>query len=259
MRTEEINSILDLKHRIYGKKSGKICHYTSLESLFYILKNRSLRLTRYVLLNDKSEKELSKCKKGENRYIVSFTGTTKESVAMWSLYGKHSSIKVQIECSRGQFFSMPNDNFYFDSDKKSKIPVENLSGVVNNISKRSFTISDVIYFDKRRQKLKLSGKSLNEINVDEILISDFAGTIKYDAWEYERETRLSTILTSKEAIPTHIYLDLGEHFIENMTITFCPWVDDALCAELQKILNSVAGIELNYRKSELYGEIDNTN
>lgn len=52
MRREDIQSFEDLQEYVFQPKTAKVCHYTSYESLIMILKNRSLRLSRYDLMND---------------------------------------------------------------------------------------------------------------------------------------------------------------------------------------------------------------
>lgn len=260
MKTEEISSFGDLKNRIFGKKSGTICHYTSYESLIMILKNRSLRLSRYDLMNDIAEKQLSKCDDGDCRYIISFTGTTSENVAMWALYGKHSSLKLRLSFSRSSLIETVNDNFYFDSKKERKVPVWGTSTVPSDCSKKNFTLSDVVYYDRTKEKLKLSGKSLPIIPVEQNMITELAGTIKYDAWEYEKESRLAVILhqnaqTNQFSDISYVYAGLNDEFIKNLTITYSPWITDEIFEELSSSIDSLAGYKLSHKRSSLQGEV----
>ena len=257
MKTEDINTFDELKGRIYGKRSGTICHYTSYESLIMILKNRSLRLTRYDLMNDIAERTLSKCAEGDSRYIISFTGTNSESVAMWALYGKHSSLKLRMDFSRALLINSVNDNFYFDSKKNEKISTYTVPG---DYSKRRFTLSDVVYYDRQKNKLKLAGKTLHKIAVLDDTISQLAGTIKYDAWDYEKEARLAVILHRNSQNRnlneiTHIYAGLSNEFIDNLTITYSPWIDDEIFNHLKTSINTLVGREIKHKRSTLQGEI----
>ena len=116
-----------------------------------------------------------------------------------------------------------------------------------------------MYYDKRRNVFKLSGKSLNSIEVSPSKISDLAGTIKYDAWEYEKEARLSVVLHqdggrgSKNY--THIYTGLSDDFIKSICVTYSPWISDEVFDELRTSIDSLAGTKLKHRKSTLQGEI----
>ena len=260
MKTEEIASFDDLKNRVFGKKSGTICHYTQYERLIMILMNKSLRLSRYDLMNDVTEKKLSKCDNGDCRYIISFTGTTKENVAMWALYGKHSSIKIRLSFSRSSLIHCANDNFFFDAIKNYKIPYWSTSTIPSDYSKKNFTLSDVVYFDRQNNRFRLSGKSLSAIDVTQDRINKLAGTIKYDAWEYERECRLSAVLSQNRNKNdfhdlNHIYLGLSEEFIKGLTITYSPWINDVVITQLEKSINDMTGLQLKHRHSALQGEI----
>lgn len=258
-KDKDIGSFEELKQRVFGKCSGTICHYTSYESLVLILKNKSLRLTRYDLMNDYAEKQLSKATDGDYRYIVSFTGTTKESVAMWALYGKHSSLKLRLDIPRGKLIETANNNFFFDSKKEEKIPTYNTGTIPCDYKKKNYSLSDVVYYDKRRNVFKLSGKSLNSIEVSPSKISNLAGTIKYDAWEYEKEARLSVVLHQDSGTEsknyTHIYTGLSDDFIKSICVTYSPWISDEIFGELRTSIDSLAGTKLKHRKSTLQGEI----
>lgn len=260
MKTEDISIFSDLTDRVFGKKSGTICHYTSYESLVMILSNRSLRLSRYDLMNDIAEKQLSKCEDGDCRYIISFTGTTTENVAMWALYGKHSSLKLRLEFSRSALIQSINNNFYFDPRKTQQIPVWSTYTVPSDCTKKAFTLSDVVYYDRQKNRFRLSGKPLANIDVTPDRISELAGTIKYDAWEYEREARAAVVLHQNAPQAdlqkiTHIYAGLTDTFIEGLTVTYSPWINDAIFEELKKSIDALAGTPLKHKRSSLQGEV----
>lgn len=258
-KDNEIGDFEELKSRIFGKNSGTICHYTSYESLVQILKNKSLRLTRYDLMNDYAEKQLSKAPDGDYRYIVSFTGTTKESVAMWALYGKHSSLKLRLDIPCGKLIESVNQSFFFDSKKEIIIPFNRTSTIPSDYRRKNFSLSDVVYYDKRRNMFRLSGKTLKNIEVSPKNIDDLAGTIKYDAWEYEKEARL-TVLLHRDNVDTnnsytHIYTNLSDDLIKSMTVTYSPWIPDEVFYELKTSIDALAGTKLNHKRSSLLGEV----
>lgn len=256
---KEIGNFEELKLRVFGKNSGTICHYTSYESLVLILKNKSLRLTRYDLMNDYAEKQLSKAPDGDYRYIVSFTGTTKESVAMWALYGKHSSLKLRLDIPCGKLLEAINGKFYLDAVKENIIPFYNTSNIPSDYKKKNYSLSHVVYYDKRRNVFKLSGQALNNIEVTPEKIADLAGTVKYDAWEYEKEARLSVVLhqdiRQKTNDYTHIFTGLSDEFIKSISITYSPWISDDVFNELRTSIDTLAGAKLKHKKSSLHGEV----
>lgn len=230
MRTGEISTFEDLTNRIYRKESETICHFTSFESLILILKNRSLRMSRIDLLNDRAEKQLSQCEEGELRFVTSFTGTA-ERVAMWAIYGGHSSLKLRLSFPRSILIQSVRDQFYFDSLKEHKITSDFISKDVCDYSKKEFSLSDVVYFDKTKNKLRFNG-----IPVTDDIIKKLAGNIKYDAWEFENETRLSVILKQNGAKfdLSNIYANISEELLDKLVITYNPWIEDTVYEVLTK-------------------------
>ena len=260
MKFEDISNFEDLNQFIFDKQTGQICHYTSFESLIMILKNKSLRLSRYDLMNDIAEKELSKCTDGDCRYIISFTGTKKEYVAMWALYGKHSSLKLRMDFNRQSILKTVNGNFYFDSEKKQRINY-GIESVPSDFTKKRFTLSDVVYYDRQKNRFKCYDKPLRMIEVNQERISRLAGTIKYDAWDYERESRLAVVLHKNQTDITdfqqltHIYAGLSDEFIKGLTITYSPWINNTTFEVLKSAIDSLAGVPLTHKRSSLQGEI----
>ncbi len=261
MKREEIQSFEDLKTFISQEKTGSVCHYTSYESLVMILKNRSFRLSRFDLMNDYAEKELSKCINGDSRFIMSFAHST-ESVAMWALYGKNSSLRLRLEFPVNRLLDSVDSNFYFDSQQVKKIPLFKTLPIFSEYSKKGFTYSDVVYYDRKKHAFRLGGSPIKSITVSDEMINELAGTIKYNAWEYERESRLSVIIhhevdtknNSKEELK-YIFAGLTDDFIKTLTVRFSPWIPDDVQKVLELSLDSLAGFPLKYKKSILQGEV----
>ena len=121
-------------------------------------------------------------------------------------------------------------------------------------------MSDVVYYDRIKGKLRLSGKTLLIIPVDQSMITELAGTIKYDAWEYERESRLAVILHQNAQYNqfsdiSHVYVGLNDEFIKKLTITYSPWITDEIFEELSSSIDSLAGYKLSHKRSSLQGEV----
>lgn len=259
MKKEEIFSFDELKEYVFQPKTGTVCHYTSYESLIMILKNRSLRLSRFDLMNDYSEKELSKCIEGDSRYIISFA-YKKESVAMWSLYGKRSSLKLRLEFPITSLLNTVDNNFFFDSERKNKIPIYGTAPVNEDYSKKGFTYSSVVYYDRKKHAFRVEASPIKSITVTDNMIRSLAGTIKYDAWEYEKETRLAVVLHQNyqdnlKNDVKYIYAGLNDRFIKNIKIRFSPWISEDVQNELSKSIKDLAGFNLECKKSDLHGEV----
>lgn len=195
-----------------AEKSPRLYHYTTLESILCIIKNRSFRLTRMDLMNDKAEKVLGVRKDGTANYVMSFT-RDKEYVSMWAIYGKPSGIKLRLDFDRLLLQKSINNNFFSDSEKKEKIML--VSSLYKSVfSKHDWVISDIVYIDKDKKAFRHNEDSFVNISVNQSAIDDLAGFVKYDAWEFERETRLRVRTgggyekTSIDQYATHIYASL---------------------------------------------------
>ena len=98
-----------------------LCHYTTFDSLISILNNKTFRLTRADLLNDKCEAQLYSKNTANSLYVFSMTNSI-ESVAMWKMYGCTSGIKLRLKFSKPDFLQCLY-NFTKDYDENSnRIP-----------------------------------------------------------------------------------------------------------------------------------------
>lgn len=242
-----------------AEKSTRLYHYTTLESLLCIIKNQTFRLTRMDLMNDKAEKTLGVRKDGTASYVMSFT-RDKEYVSMWAIYGKPSGIKIRLDFDRLKFQSIINNNFYSDSEKLNKLLL--VSSLYKSVfSKHDWLISDIVYIDKDKKQFRHNEDSFPNIIAEQPAIEDLAGFVKYDAWEFERETRLRVRVgsgyenTAIDQYLTHIYAGLDNELIKTFHVTFNPWLTDEMKKVVRESLRSVAGFEVPCSNSINDGEI----
>jgi len=263
MKTKpEENTISALYEKTTRKVGGTIHHYTSYGSAVSILTKRTFQLTRIDLLNDKMEKTFADCSDNEVMYVLSFTNTSKESVAMWMLYGGvvgAGGIKVKMSIPRSKIIDSFNNQFFFDPQMKKQIPFEKLEYGVENYKKKKFSLRDVVYLDRRNGKLRYSTKSYEGDCTESELLQMFKGFIKYDAWEFESEARVAVILLNQDKIadaPKHIYAKIDEELLKTITITTDPWTSEDMKNVMKESLNSLAGVQLRYQSSNLEGDVD---
>lgn len=260
MNKKDVNTVDKLQIYLQEKtmQSDRLYHYTTYESLISILKNKSFRLSRVDLLNDRAEQKLSGLDKLHKKYIMSFT-REKEYVSMWAMYGKPSGIKIRLDFSRQKLYEAIKNNFFKDPQLKQKIDLYTTekAGI---FSKKDFVISDVVYIDKDNKELRHNEKAFLNIWAEQYIVDSMSGFIKYDVWEFERETRLRVEIFDSESENTsekqyYIYAGINEELIKDFHITFNPWMSAEMKAELQKSLNLLAGIKLSYDSSKHDGEI----
>ena len=241
-----------------AEQNERLFHYTTLESLMCIIRNKSFRITRMDLMNDKAEKKLGNQKDRSENYVMSFT-QGKEYISMWAMYGRPSGIKLRLDFDRELFQKTINNNFYRDSQLTRRIPVHNLDHKAI-FSKSGWVLSDIVYLDKDKHLFKHNGGIFTEIDANEAMIENMAGFVKYDAWEFEKETRLSVNIRSdyevKPEYPSHIYTGISKDLIKTFHVTFNPWLSDEMKKVVREGLKSVAHFDVPCDDSSNDGEID---
>ena len=178
---------------------------------------------------------------------------------MWAMYGKPSGIKIRVDFSRAIFEDAIKNQFYEDSALIRKIPLES-DPYPGSFYKKGFLISDVVYLDKASKELRHNERKFPSITADKIVIDEMTGFIKYDAWEFERETRLRALIHHEPTkslldIPKWIFAKISEDLIRDLHIIFNPWMSAEMKEEIRKSLNSLAGCNLTYDNSQNDGEI----
>ena len=141
----DVRTVHDLQIYLQERTSAaeRLYHYTTYESLICILKNKSFRLSRMDLLNDRAEQKLGRIDEQSKNYIMSFT-RDKEYVSMWAMYGKPSGIKLRLDFNRKLLVKAINNNFFMDSLKTKKINLYS-SQSPEMFTKKDFLISDIVY------------------------------------------------------------------------------------------------------------------
>lgn len=257
MRKQDVQTSDDLKNYLKEcvRKSNRLFHFTTLESLLRIIRNKSFRLTRMDLMNDKAEKNLGKLTNHSENYIMSFT-QGKEYVSMWAMYGKASGIKLRLDFDSKELISGLKNYCYSCFEKISTIQVDN-----SNMKKAFCVLSDIVYLDKEKNEFKHKENPFPNFKVNDDKIINMAGFIKYDAWEFEREKRLLVNLKydydlEKKKYPKYIFLNIDNNLIKTFHITFNPWISDEMKNVVRESLKKAAGYEIICNNSTNDGEVD---
>lgn len=264
IKKSDIDDFSKLKQYLIGQANAgtRLHHYSTYESLLSIIEGKSFRLSRLDLLNYKAERKIGYHYDMVNSYVISFT-KAKESVSMWAM-GKASGIKLRLSFNSKLFKECIN-NLYYDSQKTKPIllKTKHLIKLKTDLFD-SIQLSDVAYLDKDTNKLRHSGGPINKLVVNDKLVNRMTGFIKYDAWEFEKETRLRVQLNNiqyykedneKDNLPKYIYCGITEDLIKSFQITFNPWMGDLLKKEIQKSLESKTGFKIICKNSAHDGEI----
>lgn len=240
----------------------RLYQFTSYQALISILSNRSFRLSRTDLLNDKAEMKLGDENELRRSYVISFTEKA-EYVSMWTMYGKAIGVKLRLDFDRKKLVSLlGNKDIWFidDQGRKSTIWSQQRLLFERASTKKPIRLSRVVYYDKFRNSLRTAASSKDfPIAVDKRVIDDLTGFVKYSAWESEKETRLRIVL-KPEVVEgqdiKYIQIKITDELIKDFHITFNPWLPDEMKTEIKNSLNCLSGFSLNYSDSVLAGQID---
>lgn len=167
----------------------KLCHYTSLESLYYILKNKTIRFTKLNILNDLDENNLLNFKTKNDIFTFSLS-FKKDSLDLFGNYTKMDGIMIEFEnYALMQSFS----NLVLKSNEKMSVSL--------------FDFGAINYENDPQEKLvnplldKLKPVIANLLYDEDIDIS-INGAIQFinyfykkKPWEYESEYRIAINLS----------------------------------------------------------------
>lgn len=204
---------------------SKIYHYTSIETLALILKNKTIRFNRLDNnLDDLEEGQISSngVKLGNYGFVSCWTEERTESIPLWKLY-TNNGIGVRIALEQDMF----KDYIYsgivkigdikFDTDSsgynKTKTPIEDmfnsdyivftlLSNQYNNPSfyKTVEYVDDIN--DKIKDTVKLFPKDERQYQRISICHHDI-GLYKKKHWEFEKETRFFLFIIPGKKLNMH--------------------------------------------------------
>jgi len=188
-------------------------HYTSLETLAYILRNKTLRFTRLDKVNDKNEALSRDIQKANTLVFVScWTGNDNESIPMWRMYTPGMDgvrIKAPTNLFAGRkkpvVFERGGARMSFDGDPYVIARVEPAFGLIG----RSVVGPNKVHYSNDPKYLNVSCKSIHGDRV----VLDFCdlGMFKDLSWSYEEEWRYRIIGMLDSNFP-------NDDFLNNVTL-----------------------------------------
>ena len=244
-------------------------HYTSIDKLALMLKNKTLWLRRgdSPNLNDWGEwRKFGTCSEWQKTYIGCFSYGTSESALMWRMYCQPNCNAVRISISGEPFAQWVNElsrgGTVCDTRKK-----------VDSKLKASIFASDVLYGaaalegdcynEKRRNALSWFGNCIHIENLgDYVWNKDLVARIKEYAWRQEQETRIIAQLKRKRQDLDTVAIAFPNYVFSSMRITLSPWLaEDCQHCTVEKIMRMFesAGIVIGksaIRPSVLTGTLD---
>ena len=192
----------------------KIYHYTSIDSLALILKNRTLRFTRLDHVDDLEEAkvEQSQYDLAKFLFVSCWTENGEESIPLWKMYsGGATGVRIGVEKEMFQGY------FYFSFDEKTGELKDIQQTLVPDDHKKDFFVLPVFDCNKAPFYRKVDYKDdlveatkgivkeeskVREVRPDgskvlEVTMSldlNRLGAIKHSRWEFQDESRFSLFI-----------------------------------------------------------------
>lgn len=235
-------------------------HYTSIDSLALILKNRTIRLNPLDRMDDLQEQKTADVENlGRFVFVSSWTEDSKESIPMWKMYTNPSS-GIRIKLRKNPF--LWHGTYGGDIEKVLGIPVIN-EGSKTNYVKTFLNLSELMdngYFSVQAwggnilhkviytEDISLLEPKAAKVTSDKIYLNTGSlGKYKNTHWEFQKEWRymmtfmsmdfkagidrmeksftlsVNNMLLGKEPPPFRFYdLDIDPQYFEEMEITCSP-------------------------------------
>lgn len=248
----------------------RLYHYTTLESLYLFAKNKTLRFTNLLHVDDLDEgitQEFEFAK--QYQFVSCWTEEEYESIPQWSIYSQGmQGIRIGLNFEEDKI----KDLFVYGEDpimKSQSPPNLYFKNTVPYLSDNGSPFYRRMRYTSDAEKLKPTILSFDGTNKG-IDMSKVA-VYKSKVWEFQKETRfivsfspspLNSDFTSNphfnlessfseiNAPLNYIDIDLNNLFFENLEITFGPKCPDVHKELIQMFLRQF-GIKVDLKESKL--------
>lgn len=245
----------------------KLYHYTTIDALALILKNKTIKFSRLDRVDDLEEGrvESSGVKLGKHFFVSCWTENADESIPLWKMYSADSyGVRICLEKDMFKCYNVPNGTVNGVSvvgDNNSIVPPEDLFNNDYMLFPIAVT-NDDSFFCKRVQYVEDVIKETSDVvkiiktenDTAEITLQlGKVGLFKHKRWAFQEETRfvlsflpinpfkLNPELVSQAAANAYLsnahvnfdryYLHLKDDVFDDLVITLSP-----MATEGQKII-----------------------
>jgi len=187
----------------------KIYHYTTIETLALILKNKTIRFNRLDQVDDAEESMYSSgntnMKLGKYAFVSCWTRRKEENLSLWNMYTDSKGVRIGLE---EKMFPTYRVNDKFESFFSSWLEFKDdcLFPLPSNEAK----LNDVIYVPDVEEKVKDFIKYENET----ITITPGIALYKRREWEYQAESRF--VLIALPISNKNIYMKRNDNIVNNL-------------------------------------------
>lgn len=235
-----------------------VTHYTSITTLFKILRNGKILFNRIDKVNDLLEKEnLLKHENYRRVFVSCFSIRKYESLPMWSMYThKDTGVMLRFKLRSGyntcDLFT--NETFQTEDGKEycmKPCPNQQLFVQLDAVQVKYSNVTRFHPITHVKEENKFYD------------IPYHFGLEKIKAWSYEKEIRFRAIfrenISCTEDIPeiTRLFAKLNFSAIESLTIIFNPWINKEDWRDILQDFISKLKIDLKveFSNSRLHNKI----
>lgn len=178
----------------------KIFHYTSFETLLYILKNKTLRFTSLAKVDDLIEAHTKDYGfLAEYCYVSCWTRLEEESIPQWNMYSKDmTGVRIGLEFeSSDDLFELVEYSFDNGTELISSSLRPNEMTTMGSSPPYKPKFIEIIYTDNEDYLIPqvYSLFKQDEENYQENINLKDIGLFKPTVWDFQKEVRFSVFLT----------------------------------------------------------------
>lgn len=217
-------------------------HYTTIDRLQQIIKNRYFVFSGFEIMNDKQEAEIIGNDYSNNTFVGSFSRADNEVMAMWGMYAIPWEMGVRIGIPKAHFRKWIKETKSVFEFKEGSLKEEFI------VDKTQKKINAVCYYDKLNNRLDWSNRRLHLKRLTNLLNpetnSQLYGYVKHKTWAYEEEMRVLIKVDSNRTI-RQIGIPIPDYIINDLKLVLGP------CFEITNLLNN----DIPTIKSEFTGKV----
>jgi len=180
------------------EKPEFLYHYTTVESLALILKNRTIKFNPLTVLDDSQEEQIEdNTKYCKYVFISSWTSEKEESIPMWNMYASMESgirIKLPIYPFKNYMADNKENDLVEDKSLSTLIPIK--QQINDSYYLTSYAQSNILHKINYTNNITKLVPKISEIKDNKISINlGKLGKHKNISWEFQKEWRYILIFS----------------------------------------------------------------